>query len=335
MVNRLKRAIQAEYLAEAGLAHTLGILQADFSGKNNPLNFPLTTLGPGTYDAAITETNGRVMISSTGAVQGVQRTVKAEVKGPTESALSYILSGGGKIELKLSAYATAAIVGNVYANDEIELKAKAAGSSIVLQNLGNAYAGDDIEVDGNITMGSVNPNWSVIGFPVFDYGFYQSVATANGYTYNGDQTFTSANPIPFAPTGGVIFVNGSMTITASQATTACLIATGNIDITQGTVTISQYNDYPALMSQNGNITIRSVGAVNQGKLAATGLIYAGGNFSMSGNHDWVEITGAIVARGKLEESGTHDTLILNYQAPNPPGLLSSGATPMTILSYNT
>jgi len=336
-VNRLKKSMQAKYLAEAGLARALSTLGADWDNRLTPGNFPSTALAGGAYDASVATTGGRTLVSSVGTVDGVARTVTAEVEEPTISALNYILAGGGSMDLRLTAHSTCNITGDIYATGNIEMRANASGAVINLTTPGNAYAGGTISSSGggiNVA-GSLNSNYgSVVGFPVFDYNYFQTIATTNGYYYNGDRTYNSSTQLPVNPSGGVIFVNGNVSIADAQSTTQlCLVATGNITISRGTTTLQQFADYPAMLSQ-GNITIRSTGNSAQGRLVATGLVYAGGNFSLSGNHNSAVVTGSIIARGTLEETGTQCALTMTYVAQNPSGMISSGGSGMAVESYN-
>jgi hypothetical protein len=337
-INRLKKSLQAQYLAEAGLATALSTLNIDFTRKSTASFFPLTTLGDGTYDATVSEPiSNRVMVSSVGTVSGVQRTVSAEVTPPTISALAYMLAGGSAIDLRLTAFSTCDVTGDIYAATTINMRATANAASINIHNAGDVYAGGTItNGGGTITYGSLNPNYAgVIGFPVMDFNFYQTEAQDNGYYYSTDMTFNSVTTLPVDPAGGVIFINGDVLITDTQpVTTACIVATGSITITQGTTTIAQYLDYPAMLTRDGNITIRSVGNSAQGKLIATGLVYSGNDFSLSGNHNTAVVTGSIIARGTLEEIGTQCALTMIYVLQNPTGMISSGGSDMTIQSYN-
>src|SRR3989338_8967246 len=88
--NRLKKSTQAQYLAEAGLAHAFGNLNSTWTTS---ASYPTTAMGPGTYQATVSTTSGRTLVRSVGTVQGIQRTVSAEVTEPTISALNYLLCG--------------------------------------------------------------------------------------------------------------------------------------------------------------------------------------------------------------------------------------------------
>ena len=337
-ISRLKRSTQARHLAEAGLARALSTLSGNWAGRNTPANFPLTTLAQGTYDATVTEpTTDHVFISSVGTVDGVQRVASAEATAPTTSALAYMLAGGSALDLRLTAFSTCVITGDIYAANSIQLKATANAASITASSPGGFYAGGTINNGGgNITYGSLNPNYSgAVGFPVIDWTYYQTIASTNGYYYSSSKTYNSVTTLPVNPSGGVLFVNGDITISDAQPTTrVCIIATGKIDITKGTTTIQQFSTFPALMTRDGDITIRSVGASAQGALIATGLVYAGNNFSISGNHNSANVTGSILARGTLGETGTQCSLVMSYVQQNPTGMISNGGQPMVIESYN-
>ncbi len=161
-IARLKKSTQAHHLAEAGLAHALSTLSTNWAGRSTAANFPLTTLAQGTYDATVTEpTTGRVFISSVGTVDGVQRIASAEASAPTTSALAYMIAGGSTLDLRLTAFSTCTITGDIYAANNIQLKATANNASITASNPGGFYAGGNIDNGGgNITYGSLNPNYS-------------------------------------------------------------------------------------------------------------------------------------------------------------------------------
>lgn len=346
-IQRLKHSAQAQQLAEAGLADALGVMNTDWDARLVAGNFPSTSLGPGTYDASVAQVSSRWLVTSVGTVNSVSRTASCEVTGPVTSALAYILAGGSNIDIKLTAFSTNTIIGNIYATSNIAFDAQANNAVVSTSNPGNVYAGGTIDKKGTVLIGgSENPNWSnMVGFPVFDYAYYQNIAQSNcpappcssatDYYFDTDTTFDGTNPLPAAPDGGVVFVNGDVVVSSTQTMTGCLVATGTIDIAQVHLTINQYNNFPAMLTQTGDILVRSVGNAAQGWLTATGLVYSGNNFSLSGNHNpRVDVTGSIVARGTLSQSGTQSTLLMNYVLQNPPGMISSGAQDMEVVSYN-
>ena len=138
-------------------------------------------------------------------------------------------------------------------------------------------------------------------------------------------------------------MNGNLTIRGTQSTTAAIIATGNITIDKSgsvypRVTVNQYSNFPALMTQNGSITFTTTGSASPDSyLTVTGLIYSGNNFSVStGNHTNLTVTGSILAKGTYSTSGmtAWNVTGVDYTAQTPPGFTSSSGT-MTVVSYNS
>ena len=129
-IGRLKKSLEAQYLAEAGFSHALAVLNEDWDNRTDSSKFPSTSLGTGTFDATVASSGGRYLVTSVGTVQGVERTVSAEVTGPTISALAYILAGGSDIVIQLTAWSSNDITGDIYAVNDIEFSAVPASSSI-------------------------------------------------------------------------------------------------------------------------------------------------------------------------------------------------------------
>lgn len=340
LVNRMRKAAQAQHLAEAGLAKAFAVLKNDFNSKNNAANFPLTNLGEGTYDASITQAGNRVLVSCVGDVQGVKKTVSAEVLPPQPSALDYA-TAGSSLSFTLAGQSSITVSGKIYADTNISLNAQAGNSSIAITNPGNADAGGNITTSGNgsIVIGPQTPGSNLAGFPVVDFAFYKNIAQNQGGVYiNGNQTYNTANSMP-SPGGRVIFVEGNLTISASQNTTAAIFATGSITMTAGSIAVNQPSNYPAMVTQNQPISINSSG--NPGvTLSTAGVIYSGNDFSITGNHNTIDIeNGSILARGALTgNSGgfSHNDLdiSISFQAPNLVGISDTGERAMRVRSYN-
>lgn len=339
-INQLRRSTEAQMIADAGLAKALSTIRNNWNAVGG--SFPTTTLGAGSYSTSVVSSGGRYLAKTTGTVQNHSRTASAEVKTPAASALNYVLAGGGSGEHEFEAgsgQSSGTITGNIYMAGPLELEGPSSGG--VLTITGSVYSQSTIEVEPNVTIsGTQNQNWSTtVAFPTVDFSFYQNIATANSQYFNGNKTYASGT-LPGSPAGGVIFVNGDITIEGTQTTTASIIATGNIMIqksgsTYPGVTINQYQNYPALMTQNGSISYTSTG--NGGAFLTTaGLIYSGNNFTIpNANHTTFNITGSILARGIIDTSGVSSYMnwTVAYAAQNPPGLSSSSST-MSIVSYN-
>lgn len=340
-INRLQKSMQAQQLAEAGLMRALSTIRTSWSSINTASNFPATNLGNGSYDASITTSGGRYLVSSVGTVGSVTRTVTAEVTAPSTSALNYMFAAGGNIEMDSgTGQSPGTVTGNIYAAGNAQLDGPSSGGQLVIT--GSVYANGNVTSNSSVSIsGSSNAHWATTeSFPVVTYSYYQTIAQANGQYTNGNVTYASGG-IPANPAGGVIYVNGNVTIRGTQSTTACIVATGNITIekqgsTYPRVTVNQYSNYPAMLVQ-GNIQFSSNG--NGGAYwNATGLVYAGGNIEVSsGNHDTFGFTGSVIARGNIQTTGltAWNTLTGTYVAQSPPSVSGGGgSSTATIKSYN-
>ncbi len=340
-INRLKYSTQAQQLADAGLHRALSLLNSNWNAVNNASNFPLTTLNPGTYQASVTTTGGRYLVSSIGSVKGVNRSSSAEVSAPGVSALNYFLAGGSSLSTLTWNPGGGGSSSSLTASSNI-YSASNASVTATSQYAGNIYAaGQNVNCNGNCT-GQGYGGWkTAVGFPVVTTSFYQNIASANGQYFNLNGTGTQTyNGLPASVNGGIIYVNGNVQINdtgAIQTTTVSIVATGNITFgNRAKVKMTPTNNYPALMTTNGNITFNSVGnAGGGGSLNVTGLIYSGNNLSFSGNHDVITINGSALARGALSISFTAQTTLTgNFVKQNPPGMTSPSAT-ARIVSYNS
>ncbi len=337
LINHMKKATQAEYLAEAGLSEVLGILSADWSAKDSGGNFPLKNVDPGSYDATIVQSNGRVLITSVGTVAGVQRTVSAEVAAPASSALDYAIAGHSVSFTLVGQSHVQVDHGSVYSDTNASLNAQAGSSQIELQAPGQVIAGGSVTTSGagSITTGTKTSGAPLASWPVPDFNYYKNIAQTNGTYVNGNATYSNVNSLP-SPAGRVIFVTGNVTISKAQSTTATIIATGDITVTGGTLSISQPGNYPALMTQNGTITFSGVGNSNPSELTATGLVYSGNNFTVSGNHHHINVQGTILAKGAWAadfNGAAQNHIEVNYVKPNVNGLSSGNGGSMNIKSY--
>lgn len=347
--NYLQKTTQARYLAEAGLAQAFSVLKANWSSWNSGSNFPATTLGEGTFDASVSKIGTRYLVTSTGTVRGVTRQATAEVVPPptTKSAFDYAISAGGSATIDSGTSSSpATVTGDIYAGGSFALDGASNGPKLTITGVAQAVGSISTNATVDIQGGPPEPNYTdTVIFPTPDLSYYYNIAYANrtsGVTYyNTSQNFSSG-ALAANPPGGVIYVNGSVTISGTQLTNACLVVTGSISIAkQGStyprVTINGYSNYPAIICP-GSFSFSSTG--NGGAYLTTrGLVYVGGSFSYSsGNHDTLSMTGPLTVRGSISLSPTaQNTSIVTWTAVNPPGFSSSngGGGQMTIASYNT
>lgn len=333
LIAEMKKSLQAQQIAEAGLARGLSTLYTNWSSSITTSDVPL---GVGTYSTSLTSSGGRYLVSTTGTVSGVSRTVTAEVIAPVTSAFNYALAAGSELEFEIVGQSSVTTDGDIYAGEEVELKAT-AGSSII--TVGNVDSAGEIEVSGSgtITTGTRTEYAPQVTFPTIDFSYYQTIAQSTGTYYSSSKTFSTVNSIP-SPTGNVVFVNGNITISASQSTTATIVATGSITISGGTTTISAPSSQPAMITQTGTITISGTGNSKPSRLSTQGLVYSGNNFTITGNHHTVTINGLIVALGEIEgnySGAAQNILTINYQNPGNLSGVSSSSSSTSIRSYNS
>ena len=341
--NQLQKSTQALMLAESGLARALSTIKVDWNAISSDGNFPETSLGTGTYDAGVATVSGRYLVSSVGSVEGVTRTVSAEVTPPAISALDYAFAGGSIAAHVIdpgTGQATGTITGDIYSAGPLTLDGPTGGN--LLNITGDVDGASTISTSSSVTVsGTQTQNYTAtVNFPTVDFSYYQTIATANSQYYNGDQTFASG-ALPAAPAGGVIYVNGNVKIRGTQSVTAAVIATGNITIeksgsTYPRVTVNKFGNFPALMTQNGSITFTSTG--NGGAyLTVTGLIYSGNNFTIdTGNHDDITVTGSVLAKGVIDLDGmtAWNDLNVTYASQSNLDGFDNEDGDFEILSYN-
>ncbi len=139
-----------------------------------------------------------------------------------------------------------------------------------------------------------------VDLPELDDEAFLTHAQENDYYYNGNQTINRSwltsdilrrtgvnvnnSETIVAPQGGVLYVNGNVSIASDMRVEGMVIATGNITI-GGAATINNITPYPGLVSIDGNIVLGG-GAngptVNGWIYAMNGNVTAGGGASGCG-----------------------------------------------------
>ncbi len=289
----------------------------------------------------------RYLVTSVGTVGGVTRTASAEILAPdtsTAPTINYAIAGGSSSSHVLDSGTSSspgAINGNIYMAGPITLDGPTTGGSLVVT--GNVTSLSTVTVNASASVsGTVSQNAATTGiFPSVDFTYYQAIAAANGFYFSTNKTYASGT-IPASPAGGVIYVNGNLTIQGTQSTTACIIATGSITIsktgsTYPQVTITKFSNYPVLMTQSGAITFTTTGS-GTAYLRATGLIYSGNNFAVTaGNHGELTVVGGILARGTINTGGmtSSNSLSVTYAEGIPAAFTDTEGSTASIRSYNS
>lgn len=329
-VNRIRYGAQAYFLAEAGVEEAIKKMNEEgFSPSGYPKsNQPL---GSGTYSVSIrtnTTDASRKLITSTGTVKSVSRTIYVQVYNTTPAAFDYAALGVGKLTVSGGSVVSDTTAVTVHSNspasnDALTVGSKHDGSGLIEGN-GSACGGITVYPNGSVT-GSTLPNSSYVAPPPFDdsfFHYYYNLAFADHKTYSGNKTFTGD---PLAGTANhVVYVDGQAILEGSWTMTGCVVATQKIIINKtsgGHITQHQYQNLPAFMSRK-DVEI-------YGPTDIEGLVYADG---------WIDVnaTGVTTIYGSLYgtnwvnlESETR----LHYRRPNPPGL-PSGTVAVTVLSWS-
>lgn len=302
MVRRLKRNTQAQYLAEAGLNDALVVLKNQgFSAKDTSSNFPLTSLGAGTYDVTVIQSGGRVLLSSEGVVQGVSRTASVEVKSLYPEALEYSLATGGDIEIT-SVQGNVTINGDIHANGNMDLVEQGPSTTFWIKAYGgdtgkatcsgSSYSATDVIIDDSANSG---PNEPLITTPNFDFGSYQTVAQTEGAYYSSSQTFNGASLT--GGSAGLTYVNGDATFSNSNTITGGFVASGDITLNNGNSIVQTQdggNRFPIFMCGD-TAKLYGLFSTEEGN-----IVYATDNIKIRTTGGTTAVLGAVIAGGDME-----------------------------------
>lgn len=333
---RLANQVKALAYAEAGIDYTYSILSLDFDQRNNTDLSTETSYAEGSYTVTLTSVSNKyVVINSVGkcgdAVRVAEILVDDENAGsggatdPTDyssmEGFNYAVLSGGDFNFggsgsvtgaKLHSNSALTIRGDADANIDLSSSVKIKTGNVTVE--GSLTALDvDVHPQADILGGYTENPVPPVGIPDIDLTPYLSWAQANGEVHNGFSTSSS-----YTPAGGILWVNGDVTIDSHAVIHGSIIATGNIYIS-GAVGINPTTTTFAMASRDGNIINTSSGTLN-------GLIYAKtGNYSQTANGI---LNGQLMINGTIKKGGNSD--IINYvrSVPTPPGDLG-GTTPTT------
>ncbi len=331
MVKHLKRATQAQYIAEAGISAALATLvQLGFTAKDTPGNFPQTDLGEGTYDVTVTQSGGRVLLSSVGTVSGTSRTVAVEVKDDTPTSLYYMMSSGSDLTLRALLFGWADINGNMHANGKMRLQTLFLGW-IDINTCGSTCcdgsisACDTITTTGNVNYaGSKIEGAAAVTFPNFDYTFYKDLAIASGDYHGGDVTFTDET---LSPANGIVYVEGM-----ARFRGVCHINGGIV-----ADRIWVMGELHQHKSGNRNVMISRTMDIRIFHRLETeeALIYSGRDFRVFNVGSAVNVTGILIAARYLRMWDALTYITYNHKLIYPDGLIiGSGGVPIESVSWN-
>ncbi len=279
---RLEKRTQAALIAEGAAEYAIARIAADFSRLYSPTGDMLAgQMGQGSYRNELVQTGEDIYcLAATGTVGEVSFTIKAhlQVCDPYLVFRKAIFSdnsidGGGNGQIVNSTHSNRNTT--YYGNCRVDGRVDSVGVSTVQGN-------------SQVT-GEVASNMPALMFPTLDLGYYYNVAAANGQVYSGDKSLKGN----YAPAGGVMWVDGDVSIKAKTTFAGCLIATGTITQT-GTFTQTQVEDFPALVSRDGDIGL-------WGGTVLNGVVYTKSGFVNI--HGGTHLHGSIVSWGGVNLNG--------------------------------
>ncbi|MGB3083028.1 MAG: hypothetical protein WBB86_08615 [Candidatus Omnitrophota bacterium] len=326
LVQRIKEKEQARLMAEAGLNHALVKINDEGYPSFPQTNFVTGNLDTGSYSADLTEVGGRHLATSRGTISGVTETVSLEIKDGTPTALQYF-SGAGN-DISIYAFISGAdIAGDLHANGDVNLMAgrvlanlsitgDVSATGIVTE--GTTHDVDD-SYDNKIYINTFNNDAAVvyegadaITFPTFNYAEYKQNAIDSGDYYSTDQSFGGI----LTPTGGLVYVDGDVTITADCTLNGGMIA-DNITVGGGffgkTLAQNMVAD-----DKNNVIIAKSGDVVIYGRLyTEKALVYAAQDIRTAQAWASIEINGIMLAGRNISKWNFITRIDYDYVAMSP------------------
>jgi len=259
MVKRLKRSMQARYLAEAGISAAFAVLLDNgFAAKDTAGNFPLTTVSTGnTYDVTVVQSGGRVLLSSEGTASGTAISATAEVKGGTyPSGLENAMAAAGSAHIK-SVGGNLTVKGNIHVNGALMLTENGSPTLFDIQAYGGysgkATASGSYVASGNVVIadstnsGGAKPPQTMLNL---DFSALEAAAIANGNHISGNTTFNGGTIN--GGTIGLTFVSGNAKFQGTVIVNGGFVASGNLTLNNGNFLTQNHdagNLYPVMACQ--------------------------------------------------------------------------------------
>ncbi len=297
---RINTGARALAVAEAGIAGMISLLSTNYNMWRNTNHS--AQFGGGYFTVnSLTQSNGNVLLVSTGVVGSVARSTIMELLGTYQDwndslfQLDGVILAGGDVRFSSAAYE---INGNVHANGSVIANGGAKNgdfiSNAVITAVGSVADLNNVDATNEISGAPLRV------LPTFDFDSYRQLAISNGLYYSNSMTFNGWNAWP---SNGVVYVNGDVVIANHSSLVGTLVANGNIQV-QNNFTQTNFpgqTNWPSVMS-TGNVTL-------QNKEDYYGIIYAALNVSIQNN---ITCYGGIISGGYTE--------IQNHGTMNqPPG----------------
>ncbi|MBD3379488.1 MAG: hypothetical protein GF408_03390 [Candidatus Omnitrophica bacterium] len=339
LIGRAKYNTQAQYAAEAGINHALARIKSENFASRTDFG---GSLDNGTYSVTFSEQGGRYLVSSTGTVGNVSKTVSCEIENLTPTALRCISAAGNDIRIN-SFVAGAEINGDIHANDDVYLK---SGPLIAyLTVTGDVSATDTVKegsrlhradgfwgayLDLHVYINGDNEDEAVVEeganrvtFPIFNYDAYRQDAMDSGTYYSGDQVFSG---VTLNPSEGMVFVDGDVTFVGNCTINGGLVADDILVL--GTLNQVKKGTKNAIIAREGDVGIL-------GRLyTEEAVVYAGRDIRSLEITADIEINGVLMARRDIYMWNFITLIDYQYVETYPSDMGDEEDQPFGVVSWN-
>ena len=243
---------KAFYIAEAGVEDARYQLGQSWDYWKDPTKFPQKSLGSGTFDAEVidnddgdddltVDTDGKVVITSTGIVDNHRRVIEVVVGELTANPIfEYAIAGIGLVKLE---DAVSKVEGDIYCEGDI-----VNNEGVTVE--GTGIATGTVTGDEHFTSGTQEGPEYLIDFPTLDLDYYKSNATPP--IIHGDLVVEGNNNYQV---NGIIYVEGNVKFSNSTIIgPGTIVAEGWIKLEENSVCGNSYDTGVGLFSNSTNST---------------------------------------------------------------------------------
>lgn len=335
MARKLGDRIRATAIAEAGAVRAYTMLVTNFAQRTDANAFPITAYGGGTYDADVVPvSNDMAVVVSEGVYRGTAVTVILDVRdcggsgdpgtsGGAPFVCDYAMLCGTLDFLGCGSISSTSGAARVHSNGDMLIS-------------GNAQANVDMEsstyvnvqkvtVDGDVTGTSLDVHGQavitgtaseepvpLIEIPDINLTPYYLWALAHGEVCDGDFSMSGGT---YTPNGGILWVEGDVSLASDYVFYGSIIATGEIHVSGSGDVIATTCAFSLVTRDGPRIFNQSTGTIR-------GVVYVkNGDYRHTANG---RVEGSIIVAGNIHKGGNSDVLLYLRHIIQPP---DTGAAP--------
>jgi hypothetical protein len=335
---RLVNKVKALAYAEAGIDYAYSILSMDFEDRTNSSLFALSSTnasgksiyGDGSFDITLTPVSNKyVIVTSVGECGNAM--VTAEILVDDENAgsggntpadysnmegFNYAILSGGTFDFGGSG--TVGTIGaKLHSNSPLNNKGSAK-TEVDISSHTTISIGNNKTITGDVT--TPDPDWTTSKITITGTATTKAVPAVTIpdidltpyflWAKKNKQVYSSGDTLPQNPAGGVIWVDGDLTLSSGGSINGSIIATGDIHISGGSsMDVSSTTTAFALASRDGDVTITTSGTLK-------GLVYVkNGDYSQTANG---RLEGQLIVNGNIKKGGNSDIVFFKRSVPSDP-----------------